>query len=106
MGKQTKSYKKSCDEGWPWDLLLESFCIRRFWTTDGNRKFPVFLFNLYWHHHIFIAKYLFTSTNDWFEKVGETTVLANEKFSSGFRPWLKNVTRLSPLYILFQNGGQ
>ena len=71
-----------------------SLNTRRFWITDGNRKFAVFLFNLHWHHHIYIAKYLFTSPKVYFENVRETTVLTYEKLSSSFRPFLRNIINI------------
>ena len=42
----------------------------------------------------FIYRFLFTSRADWFENLGEITVSVREMFTSGFRPWLKNVTCL------------
>ena len=36
----------------------------RFWDADGNRKWAVFPLNLFSHNHIYIAKYLFSSTDD------------------------------------------
>ena len=39
-----------------------SSSTRRFWVTDGNRKWGVFLLIL--SVHIYIAKYLFTSADD------------------------------------------
>jgi len=35
----------------------------------------------------------FSSTDNWFENLGETTVLACEMLASGFRPRLKSVAR-------------
>ena len=69
--------------------------MQRFWTTDSNRKCALFPFNLSSHHHIFIAKSLFTCRDDYFENLGTTTAQACEMFSSGCRPWLKNVACLS-----------
>ena len=62
----------------------------RFWDADGNRKWAVFSFNLSLHNHIYIAKYLFSITDDKYKNLGDTTVLAREMFSSGCRPRLKN----------------
>ena len=72
--------------------------MQRFWATDGNRKCAVFVFNLSSHYHIYIVKYLFTSRDDYFENLRNTTVLAYEMFTSGCRPWLKNVACLSSLF--------
>ena len=65
--------------------------------SDGSRKWGVFLFNLSSHGYIYIVKYLFTSRDDEFANLGETTVLAREMFTSCFRPWLNNVACLSSL---------
>ena len=73
--------------------------LQRFWATDGNRKCAVFVFNSSSHYHIYIFKYLFTSRDDYFENLRETTVLACEMFTSGCRPWLKNVACLSSLLL-------
>ena len=43
---------------------IRSLSMQRFWTTDGNRKCALFLFNLPSHYHIFIAKSLFTCRDD------------------------------------------
>ena len=72
--------------------------MQRFSATDGNRKCAVFVFNSSLHYHIYILKYLFTSRDDYFENLRETTVLACEMFTSGCRPWLKNVAYLSSLF--------
>ena len=64
---------------------------------DGHRKCTGFLFYLSSHYHIYIFKSLFTSTDDYFENLGETNVLACKMFTSGYRPWLKNVACLSSL---------
>ena len=51
-----------------------------------------------WFDHIYIiVKYLFSRIEDLYENVEETTVLACEIFTFGFRPWLKNVAYLSSL---------
>ena len=73
--------------------------MQRFRTTDGNRKSAVFLFNLFSHYHIFIVESLFTCRDVYFENLGKTTVLACELFTSGCRPWLKNVACLSSLML-------
>ena len=62
----------------------------RFWDANGNRKWAVFPLNLFSHDHIYIAKYLFSITDDLYKNVRDTTVLACEMFSSGCRPRLKN----------------
>ena len=41
-----------------------STSTRRFWPTDGNRKWVEFPFNLTSHYHIEIVKYLFLSRDD------------------------------------------
>ena len=68
--------------------------MQRFWATDGHRKCTVFLFYLSWHYHIYIFKFLCASRDDYFENLGETFVLACKMFTSGCRPWLKNVACL------------
>ena len=73
--------------------------MQRFWATDGNRKCAVFVFNLSSHFHINVAKSVFISRYDQFENLRETTVLACEMFTSGCRPWLKNVACLSSLLL-------
>ena len=75
--------------------------MQRFCATDGNRKCAVFVFNLSSHFHINVAKSVFTSRYDQFENLRETTVLACEMFTSGCRPWLKNVACLSSLVFLY-----
>ena len=49
---------------------------------DGNRKWAVFLFNLFSHYHIYVDKYLFPNRDDYFENLGDATVLAFEMFTS------------------------
>ena len=71
--------------------------MQRFWATDGHRKCTVFLFYLSSHYHIYIFKSLCASTDDYFENLGETNVLACKMCTSGCRPWLKNVACLSSL---------
>ena len=80
--------------------ILVSSSMQRFWATDGNRKCAVFLFTLSSHHHIYIVQFLFTSRDHLFENVGKTTVLVGEMFTSGCRPWLKNVACLSSLFLI------
>ena len=65
--------------------------MQRFWATDGNRKCAVFVFIFSSHYYIDVVKSLFTSRYNQFENLRETTVLACEMFTSGCRPWLKNV---------------
>ena len=77
--------------------LLGSLSMQRFWTTDGNRKCAVFVFYFSSHYHINVVESLFTSRYDQFENLRETTVLACEMSTSGWRPWLKNVACLSSL---------
>ena len=48
-----------------------------------------FLFNFSSHYHFYIVRNLFTSRDDYLQNLGETTVVACEMFTSGFRPWLK-----------------
>ena len=81
-------------------LTIGSLSTQRFWATDGNRKCAVSVFNSSSHYHIYIFKYLFTSRDDYFENLRETTALACEMFTSGCRPWLKNVACLSSLITL------
>ena len=69
--------------------LLGSLSMQRFWATDDNRKSS--------HCHIYIVKHLFTNRDNCFENLRETTVQACEMFTSGCRPWLKNVACLSSL---------
>jgi len=78
-------------------LSLGSLSMQRFWTTDGNRKCAVFVFYFSSHYHINVVESLFTSRYDQFENLRETTVLACEMSTSGWRPWLKNVACLSSL---------
>ena len=61
----------------------------RFWDADVNRKWAVFTFNLPWHNHIHIAKYLFSIRDEQYKNAGDNTFLAYEMFSSGCRPRLK-----------------
>ena len=68
--------------------------MQRFRATDGHRKCTVFLFDLSSHYHIYIFKSLCASKDDYFENLGETNVLACKMFTSGCRPWLKNVACL------------
>ena len=79
--------------------------MQRFGATDGNRKCTVFVFNLSSHYHIYIVKYLFTSRDDYFENLSNTPVVACEMFTSGCRPWLKNVACLSSLLFESKGGG-
>ena len=69
------------------DKLIGSFhflltrCSRRMLRLrqrngTGNRKGAIFLFNWSSQYHIYIAKYLYTSRDDWFENLGEIAVLA------------------------------
>ena len=76
---------------------IATLSMQRFWATDGNRKCAVFVFNFSSHYHINVVKSLFASRYDQFENLRETTVLACEMFTSGVRPWLKNVACLSSL---------
>ena len=78
--------------------FIGSLSMQRFWATDGNRKCAVFVFNLSSHYHIYIVKYLFTSSDNYFENLRNTPVLACEMFTSDCRPWLKSVACLrSPI---------
>lgn len=61
------------------------------------RCFPNYL--VFTLQHLYF-KCLFTCRDDYFERLGETNVLAGELFTSGYRPWLKNVARLSSLFTL------
>ena len=60
-------------------------------------KCTVFLFYLCSYYHIYIFKSLCASKDDYLENPGETNVLACKMFTSGCRPWLKNVACLSSL---------
>jgi len=71
--------------------------MQRFAAMDGHRKCTVFLFYLSSHYLIYIFKSLCTSRDDYFENLGETNVLACKMFTSGCRPWLKNLACLSSL---------
>ena len=63
---------------------------RRFNVTDRRKGgFPS---EMSLHYHIYIVKYIFTSRDDKFENLGESTVCACEMFTSGFCSWLRNVT--------------
>ena len=86
-------------------ITLGSLSMQRFWATDGNRKCAVFVFNLSSHYHIYIVEYLFTSRDDYFENLRNTTVLAYEMFTSGCRPWLKNVACLISLLLILIDAG-
>ena len=44
----------------PFITILDSFSTQRFWDTNDNRKWAVFLFNLSSHNHICIAEYRFS----------------------------------------------
>ena len=76
--------------------LIGSLSMQRFWATDGNRKCSVLVFNLSSHYHIYIVKYLFTT----WENLRNTPILVCEMFTSGCRPWLKNVACLSSLICI------
>ena len=52
--------------------------MHSFLATEGNRKSPVFLFNMSPHYYIHIVKCLSSSRDDMFENLGETTVLTLE----------------------------
>ena len=58
---------------------LACFSGRRFWGTDGNRKWLFFFFNFSSHYYIYIVTYLSSSRD---ENLGETTVLACEMLTS------------------------
>ena len=75
--------------------FIGSLSMQRFLATEGHRKCAVFLFYLSSHYHIYIFKFLCASRDDYFENLGETFVLACKVFTSGCRPWLKNVACLS-----------
>ena len=77
--------------------------MQRFLTTDGNRKCAVFVFYFSSHYHINVVESLFTSRYDQFENLRETTVLACEMSTSGWRPWLENVACLSSLLLCHSN---
>lgn len=57
----------------PLERLIESPNTLRFWATDGNQKWVVFLFSLSWHYPS--AEYLF------FKNLGQTTVVPCEMFT-------------------------
>ena len=78
-------------------LIIVSLSMQRFWATDGHWKCTVFLFCLSSHYHIRIFKSLCASRDNCFENLGETLDLACKMFTSGCRPWLKNVACLSSL---------
>ena len=84
-------------------FILGRLGMQRFWTTDGNRKCAVFVFYFSSHYHINVVESLFTSRYDQFENLRETTVLACEMSTSGWRPWLKNVACLSSLLLCHSN---
>lgn len=46
------------------------------WMTTEHELFSNKLFNLSSHCHIYVVQYLFTSSGDKFENLGETSVLA------------------------------
>ena len=46
---------------------------------------------LHMHYHLYMFKSLCASRGDYVENLGETNVLACKMFTSGCRPWLKNV---------------
>ena len=88
--------------------LIGTLSMQRFLAMDGHRKCTVFLLNLSSHHHIYIFKSLCATRDDNFENLGETNVLACKMFTSGYRPWLKNVACLSSLLTAKTNfaGGE
>ena len=53
---------------------------------------------------MYIFKSLCASRDDYFENLGETNALACEMFTSGCRPWLKNVACLSSLFHILNCG--
>ena len=72
----------------------------RFWDANGNRKWAIFTFNLPWHHHIHIAKCLFSIIDEWCKNLGDNWVLAREMFYCGCRSRLKNRVLKLPLTSL------
>ena len=66
--------------------------MQRFLATDG--QCTVFLFYLSSHYHIHNFKSLCASGDDYLENMGETNVLVCNMFTSGCRPWLKNIAYL------------
>ena len=68
-----------------------------FLSHGGQPEVRCFRINLSLDYLIYIVKYLFTSRDDYFENLRNTPVLACEVFTSGCRPWLKNVACLSSL---------
>ena len=63
-----------------------------FSLLSSNRNLP-----------FYIGKYLFTSRDDLFENLEETTILACQMFTSGFRPRFKNGSCLTSLTYKLKN---
>ena len=84
--------------------IVRQRCWRCFWATDVGRKWAVFLFNFTSHYHIFIflsiPSLVETDSLEIWKRPLSWHVC--EMFSSGFRPWLKNVSCISSLML--QNG--
>ena len=57
------------------------------WPKRIHKLGAVFLLNLSSHYQMYIAEYLFTKTDDYFESLSETTVLTCQMYISGFRPF-------------------
>ena len=77
--------------------LIGSWSTQRFWATDGNRKCAVFLLTCLHTTTFTLLRLFFTTRDDQFENLVDTTALACETFTSGCRPWRKNVAWFSSI---------
>ena len=67
----------------PFDPNVRGCCIddirelkhATFWEADANRKLSVFPFDLSSHNHTYFAKYLFSIRDDYFNNLGDITVV-------------------------------
>ena len=69
----------------------------RFWATDGHRKCAVFLFYLSSHYHIYVFKSLYALETITLKIWQRPMSWPAKVFTSGCRPWLKNLACLSSL---------
>ena len=62
----------------------------RFWAMQVNWKWDLLSFSMPWHKQLFIANFLFPFIDDLPESFNQTTAQWRKKFTSGWRPSLKN----------------
>ena len=57
---------------------------------ERQPEVTIFTFNLSSQNHNHVAKYVFSITDEQYERLGDNTVLEREMFSSGCRSFLNN----------------